>query len=200
MVHYRIVSRTAFMNTIINSFLLILASEMGDKTQIVALILATRFRKPWTVMAGIFVATLLNHAMASYVGAFMMTWVDPKTLKWVLAVIFFIFAAWILVPDKEEEVKEHGRWGAFLTTVVAFFLAEMGDKTQLATVALGAKYGSPVLVTIGTTAGMLVADALAIFFGDALTQKIPMKWVRIFASGLFVLFGVGILLAKTGSP
>jgi putative Ca2+/H+ antiporter (TMEM165/GDT1 family) len=182
------------VQAIVNSFLLVLASEMGDKTQLLALILASRFRKPWTIMAGILVATLLNHGLASWAGSWLSSFVDPHTLKWVLAAIFFAFAIWILIPDKDEEFKESGHWGAFLTTAVAFFLAEMGDKTQLATVALGARYAEPWLVTIGTTMGMMVSDGLAVFFGENLTNRIPMKWIRVGSCILFAIFGVFVLL------
>ena len=167
---------------------------MGDKTQLLALVLTARFRKPWVILAGVFVATILNHALASWAGGWLATLLAPTTLKWVLALTFFAFAAWILIPDKEEELKEHGRFGAFATTVIAFFLAEMGDKTQLATIALGARYSSIALVTIGTTAGMMASNALAIFLGERLLKRIPMKWIRVFACVLFVIFGIGILL------
>jgi putative Ca2+/H+ antiporter (TMEM165/GDT1 family) len=177
-----------------NSFLLVFASEMGDKTQLLALVLTARYRKPWTILAGVFVATILNHALASWAGGFAATFFSPETLKWALALIFFAFAAWILIPDKEEELKSESRFGAFATTVIAFFLAEMGDKTQLATVALGAHYANTALVTIGTTVGMVASNALAVFLGDKLLQRIPMKWVRIFACVLFALFGVAILI------
>ncbi len=182
------------MLIILNSFLLILASEMGDKTQLLALVLASRFGKPWTIMAGILVATLLNHGLASWLGQFLASRVSEQMLSWGLAAIFFVFAVWILIPDKDEELKEIGHFGAFVTTTIAFFLAEMGDKTQLATVALGANYASPWLVTFGTTLGMLAADGLAVFFGKSLTQRIDMKWIRIGAALLFLAFGVGILL------
>ena len=182
------------MITILNSFLLILASEMGDKTQLLALVLSSRFKKPWTIMAGILVATLLNHALASWVGHYIASHISQKILSWALAVIFFVFGLWILLPDKDEELKERGHFGAFLTTVIVFFLAEMGDKTQLATVALGARYESPFLVTVGTTLGMMGADGLAVFFGEALTKKIDMKWIRMAAAFLFGAFGIAILV------
>lgn len=167
---------------------------MGDKTQLLALVLASRFKKPWTIMAGILVATLLNHALASWAGGWVSTLVQPQTLNWILAGIFFAFAGWILIPDKDEELKQSSRYGAFITTTVAFFLAEMGDKTQLATVALGAQFAQPLLVTMGTTAGMLVADGIAVFFGEALTQKVSMKWIRLSAAFLFAAFGVVLLI------
>ena len=181
------------MTTLLQSFLLVLASEMGDKTQLLALVLALRFRAPWTIMAGILVATLLNHGLASVAGGMLSAYFAEETLKWILAITFFIFAGWILIPDKSEDLKHEDKYGAFLTTVVVFFLAEMGDKTQLATLALGAKFTNALLVTIGTTMGMLVADGLVVFFGEKLTQKIHMKWIRVFAACLFALFGLGIL-------
>lgn len=166
---------------------------MGDKTQLLALILAARFKKPWTILAGVFVATVLNHALASWAGGFVAGQLSRETLKWALALVFFAFAAWILVPDKEEESGVGSRYGVFLTTVVAFFLAEMGDKTQLATVALGARYTNVLTVTLGTTLGMLASNALAIFLGEKLLKRIPMKWIRVFTSLLFALFGAMIL-------
>lgn len=184
------------MDVVINSFLLVFASEMGDKTQLLALVLASRFKKPWAVMAGILVATTLNHTLASYAGEWISTLISHQMLKWILAAIFFAFAAWILIPDKDEELKHSGRFGAFFTTVVAFFLAEMGDKTQLATLALGARYGNFTLVTLGTTAGMMVSDGLAVFFGEKLTQRISMNWIRRIACAIFALFGLGILLSN----
>lgn len=182
------------MDIIINSFLLVFASEIGDKTQLLALVLTVRYRKPWTILSGIFVATILNHALASWGGVWISNQLSEQTLSWILGGIFIVFAGWILIPDKEEDLKEPGKYGPFLTTVVVFFLAEMGDKTQLATVALGAKYSNTLLVTLGTTVGMLASNALAIFFGDQLLKKIPMKAIRIFACILFLIFGIAILI------
>lgn len=184
------------MDSILNSFLLVFVSEMGDKTQLLALILAARFKKPWPIMAGITVATLLNHALASYAGSFINLYVSPDVLRWVLAATFISFGIWILIPDKDEGLDQEPRWGAFLTTTVAFFFAEMGDKTQLATVALGAKFAAPVFVTLGTTLGMLGADGLAVFFGQKFTQKVPMSLINKIASALFILFGIGIFFTK----
>lgn len=167
---------------------------MGDKTQLLALVLAAKYRKPIPIMFGILVATLLNHALASYAGSYITQYVSAEILKWTLAATFIGFGLWILVPDKDEGFKEKYSWGPFLTTTVAFFFAEMGDKTQLATVALGAKYSAPLLVTIGTTLGMLGADGLAVFFGQKFTHKIPMRLVHRIASALFILFGIAILL------
>jgi Ca2+/H+ antiporter, TMEM165/GDT1 family len=182
------------MTSIFNSFLLVFASEMGDKTQLLALVLASRFRQPFAIMSGILVATLLNHGLASYLGGWISSLVTPRTLTWILAITFFAFAAWILIPDKDDDDDHQPKFGAFITTTITFFLAEMGDKTQLATVALGARYSSPILVTLGTTLGMLAADGLAVAFGENLTRKISMTWVRRIASLLFALFGLGILL------
>ena len=177
-----------------NSLLLVFAGEMGDKTQLLSLILVVRYKKPWTILAGVTVATILNHALASWLGGYLSALINPLTLKWVLAAIFFAFALWILIPDKEGEVTTGNRYGAFFTTLIAFFLAEMGDKTQLATVALGARYDSVVLVTLGTTVGMVASNALAVFMGERFLKKVPMKWVRIIACVLFMLFSLAILV------
>lgn len=182
------------MEALYGSFLLVAVSEMGDKTQLLALVLTLRYKRPWTIMAGILVATILNHSLASYLGDFASSLFSPTIMRFLLAAIFCGFALWILVPDKDDDGPLHERFGPFVTTTVAFFLAEMGDKTQLATIALGARYQAPILVTAGTTLGMLFADGLAVFFGEKLTRYIPMRFVRIFAAALFVLFGIGILL------
>lgn len=184
-----------FMESFVNSTLLVFASEMGDKTQLLALVLTARFRRPWPILAGVLVATLLNHACASWLGEWLGAQVSESNLRWILAATFFAFALWILVPDKEGEVSEIGRFGAFLTTTILFFLAEMGDKTQLATVALGARYANVGLVTAGSTLGMMLSNALAVFLGERFLARVPMKWVRRFASLLFFLFGVGVLIA-----
>lgn len=184
------------METLINSFFLVFAGEMGDKTQLLALLLAAKYKKPWAILAGVFVATIFNHAIAAYAGNWVSSLVSENTLTWILAGTFFIFGLWILIPDKAEEFKEVGHFSAFITTVIVFFMAEMGDKTQLATIALGARYDNMFLVTFGTTLGMMASNALAIFLGDKLLAKIPMKWVRIFSCMLFIAFGIGILLFK----
>lgn len=181
------------VNVILNSFFLVFASEMGDKTQLLALVLILRFRRPWAIMAGILAATLLNHGLASWLGGWLSGFVPAADLRWILAVTFFAFALWILIPDREDDLTETPRFGPFLTTLVTFFLAEMGDKTQLATLALGARYAQPILVTIGTTIGMLAADGLAVFFGEKLTKRVSMKWIRFVASFLFFAFGAAIL-------
>ncbi|MCM2324547.1 MAG: TMEM165/GDT1 family protein [Oligoflexia bacterium] len=177
------------MDVLLNSTLLVTLSEMGDKTQLLAFSLATRFKRPWVVMAGIFVATVLNHALASSVGSWISTHIPAQTLALVLGVTFILFGLWTLKPDTLEEGNGPSGLGAFAATTVLFFLAEMGDKTQLATVALAAKYQSILWVTTGTTLGMLISDGLAVFAGEALTRKISMQKLRWAAAGLFFLFG-----------
>ena len=181
------------IEAIVSSFLLVAASEMGDKTQLLAFSLASRFRRPWTVMAGILVATVLNHALASSLGSFISANVPPRVMAGILAATFIGFGAWTLKPDTLDEEAGPGRFGPFLTTAVLFFLAEMGDKTQLATVALAAQFRSVVMVTAGTTLGMLASDGLAVFLGDRLASKVQMRWVRWVAASLFFLFGAAAL-------
>lgn len=176
--------------SVLGSFVLVAASEMGDKTQLLAFSLASRFRKPWVVLAGILVATIANHALASSVGTWVSTHVPARVMALILAVMFLGFGLWTLKPDTlDDDGGKPPRFGAFLTTVVLFFLAEMGDKTQLATMALAARYQAPVMVTLGSTAGMLVSDGLAVFLGDRLAGRVQMKWVRWVTAGLFFLFG-----------
>lgn len=182
------------MEAVFNSFLLVFVSEMGDKTQLLSLMLAARFRKPIPILFGILTATILNHALASYAGSTVTNYLPSEILKWILGISFIGFGIWILIPDKHEGFKSKYNWGPFLTTTIAFFFAEMGDKTQLATVALGAKFTAPVTVTIGTTLGMLAADGLAVIFGHKFTEKIPMTLIHKIASLLFILFGLGILI------
>jgi Ca2+/H+ antiporter, TMEM165/GDT1 family len=181
------------MEALINSFLLVFVSEMGDKTQLLALVLAAKFRKPIPIMLGILVATILNHALASFVGSYITNYISAEILKWALGATFVGFGLWMLIPDKDEGISDKYKWGPFLTTSVAFFFAEMGDKTQLATVALGAKFMAPLMVTIGTTLAMLAADGLAVFFGAKFTNRIPMILVNRIASAIFILFGIAIV-------
>ncbi|MFL5312400.1 MAG: TMEM165/GDT1 family protein [Myxococcales bacterium] len=177
------------MRAILSSFLLVAVSELGDKTQLLALSLAARFRRPWVVMAGILTATIANHTLASLVGSWVAERVPERVMAGALAAIFIAFALWTLRPDTLEEGGAQSRFGPYLSTVVLFFLAEMGDKTQLATVALAAQFHSVVLVTIGTTLGMLASDGVAVLLGDRLADRLPMTWVRRVAAALFVAFG-----------
>jgi putative Ca2+/H+ antiporter (TMEM165/GDT1 family) len=173
--------------------------ELGDKTQLLALVLAARYAKPWPIIAGIFVATLFNHAIAGWVGNWVRGVVPPDILRWLLALSFFAVAAWALKPDKldDEDAPPASRWGVFGVTVVAFFLAEMGDKTQVATVMLAAKFDSLAAVVAGTTLGMLLVNVPTVFIGRAAAEKIPFRAVRIAAAALFAGLGLWVLLAPT---
>ena len=170
--------------------------EMGDKTQLLALLLAARFRRPGPIVLGILVATLVNHALAGLVGDAIAHALGPQWLRWSIGLSFLAMAGWMLVPDKiDEDEATPQRFGVFGTTVIAFFLAEMGDKTQIATVALAARYQDLVAVVAGTTLGMLIADAPAVFAGEAIAKRVPMKLVHRIAAGIFVVLGV-LTLAK----
>jgi putative Ca2+/H+ antiporter (TMEM165/GDT1 family) len=171
-------------------------AEMGDKTQLLSLVLAARFKRPWPIVWGILVATLLNHALAGAVGAWVMAAVGPDTMRWVLGVSFIAMAAWMLIPDKldEDEASAKPGWGVFLATTWAFFLAEMGDKTQIATVALGAQYEPLVAVVAGTTLGMMLANAPVVFFGQSIVQRVPIKAVHAIAALIFLVLGLSVLL------
>ncbi len=182
------------MNSLLNSFLLVAVAEIGDKTQLLSFLLAAKFKKPWVIIFGIFFATVVNHWLASYLGSFGSTLIPHQYQKWILAAVFLFFAGWILIPDKQEELKTNSSFGAFLTTFVSFFLAEMGDKTQLATVALGAQYQNSLTVTIGTTLGMLAANIPAVFLGEKILKLIPLKTIRVIASITYVVFAIFILI------
>jgi putative Ca2+/H+ antiporter (TMEM165/GDT1 family) len=171
-------------------------AEMGDKTQLLAFILAARFKKPVPIILGILLATLVNHGLAGALGAWITSVVSPDAMRWVLGLSFIAMAIWTLIPDKieEEETQVAQKLGVFGATLVTFFLAEMGDKTQIATVALAAHYGAPLLVVIGTTLGMLIADVPAVFVGNKFADKIPMKLVHSIAAGIFAIMGVLTLL------
>ena len=168
-------------------------AEMGDKTQLVALTLASRYRRPWTVMLGILIATVVNHAMAASAGVWTADALPRRWLGWVLGLGFIAFGLWTLVPDRAGARGTQSGWGPLVTSAVVFFLAEMGDKTQLATVALGARFGSAAAVTAGTTLGMLAADGLAVFAGDRLLAIVPMRGVRWIAAALFFAFGAAAI-------
>lgn len=187
------------MEAFLVSTSIVALAEMGDKTQLLALVLAARFRKPWPIVWGIFVATVFNHALAGAAGAWITTLIGPQMLRWVLGVSFIAMAVWMLIPDKLEDgdTGEGPRWGVFGTTVVAFFLAEMGDKTQIATVALAANYNNLLAVVTGTTLGMLIANVPAVLLGDKVATKVPMKVVHGIAALLFVILGI-LTLANVG--
>ena len=167
-------------------------AEMGDKTQLLSLVLAARFRKPWPIVLGILVATLANHGLAGAVGSWVTTFMGPDVLRWVLGASFIAMAVWMLIPDKldDEEGDSAPRMGVFLTTVVVFFLAEMGDKTQIATVMLAAQYNAWFAVVAGTTLGMMLANAPVVWFGDAITKRVPLRLVHLTSAGIFAVLGV----------
>lgn len=170
-------------------------AEIGDKTQLLAFLLAARFKKPLPIILGILAATLVNHGLAGALGAWITAALRPDILRWVLGVSFIGMAIWTLIPDKIEEEETHlgKRFGVFGATLITFFLAEMGDKTQIATIAMAAHYGTPLLVVIGTTLGMLIADVPAVFVGDRLAGKIPMRLVHCVAAAIFAVLGIATL-------
>lgn len=176
-------------------------AEIGDKTQLLAFLLAARFKKPVPIILGILVATVLNHGLAGAVGAWITSNVSPDILRWVLGASFIAMAIWTLIPDEIEEDEEMvaKRFGVFGATAITFFLAEMGDKTQIATVAMAAHYPDPIMVVVGTTLGMLIADVPAVFVGDKLAKKIPMRLVHGVAAGVFALLGVATLMGVGAS-
>lgn len=167
-------------------------AEIGDKTQLLAFILAARFKKPVPIVLGILAATLVNHGLAGALGAWITSVVSPELMRWVLGLSFIGMAIWTLIPDEieEEETKVAYKLGVFGATLVTFFLAEMGDKTQLATVALAAHYAHPLWVVLGTTLGMLIADVPAVFVGNRFAEKIPMKLVHGLAAAIFAVMGL----------
>jgi putative Ca2+/H+ antiporter (TMEM165/GDT1 family) len=168
---------------------------MGDKTQLLALALVARFRAPMQIMLGILVATIANHLLAAYLGTAAASILSGSTLRWTLVTLYAAFALWVLVPDKDDDDPEKKGSNAFITTVATFFIAEMGDKTQLATVSLGAAHKDQLLlVTLGTTLGMMLADGLAVFTGPELLKKIPMTVFRILAAILFLFFAIRLAM------
>ena len=169
-------------------------AEMGDKTQLLSLVLAARFRKPWPIVLGIFVATLANHALAGAVGAWVTQLLGPQLLRWVLGASFIAMALWMLIPDKLDDDEGGGvapRWGVFGTAVLAFFLAEMGDKTQIATVMLAAQYSAWAWVVMGTTVGMMLANAPVVWLGERITRRVPIRAVHVVSAVIFL--GLGVL-------
>ena len=171
-------------------------AEMGDKTQLLALVMAARFRKPWPIVWGILVATVANHALAGAVGAWVTTLAGPDVLRWVLGVSFIAMALWMLIPDKLDAgaAAKASRFGVFATTAVAFFLAEMGDKTQIATVMLAARYHAYVSVVAGTTLGMMMANAPVVWLGERMTRLIPLRTVHLVSAAIFAVLGVVALV------
>ena len=184
------------MESLLVSMGVVALAELGDKTQLLAFILAARFKKPLPIILGILLATLLNHGLAGALGAWITGVVSVEVLRWALGLSFIAMAVWTLIPDRieDEEAQIANHLGVFGATLVSFFLAEMGDKTQIATVALAAHYAAPVMVVVGTTLGMLLADVPAVFIGDILADRIPMKLVHLIAAAIFALLGLASLL------
>jgi putative Ca2+/H+ antiporter (TMEM165/GDT1 family) len=174
-------------------------AEIGDKTQLLAIVLAAKFRKPVPIILGILAATLLNHAAAATLGYFIASFLTGQTFQLVVGVAFIVMAGWALIPDKEDEgaaKASHG--GVFLTTLIAFFFVEIGDKTQIATSLLAAQFNNILFVTIGTTLGMMIANVPAVLLGETVTRIVPLKYVRIGAAVLFALIGLWVVLAALG--
>ncbi len=187
------------MDALLVSTLAVAVAEIGDKTQLLALVLAARYRKPWPIIAGILVATVLNHALAAWLGSLVSGWISPEVLRWGVVISFAAVAAWALVPDKldEDEVKPP-RWGAFVATLVAFFIVEMGDKTQVATVVLAAQYSPLWQVIAGTTLGMAIANVPVVLLGSRFAARLPLKAARYAAAAIFA--GLAVWVAVGGLP
>ena len=180
---------------------LVTLAEMGDKTQLLSLVLAARYKKPWTIALGILIATLANHGLAGALGAWISSLLSPEVLRWALGLSFLAMAAWMLIPDRlDDDDGAAPRWGVLATTVVVFFLAEMGDKTQVATVMLAARYDALVQVVVGTTAGMMLANVPVVWLGERLTRRVPITLVHRISAAFFVVLGLlALFWPSTGS-
>lgn len=188
------------MEAFLTSTAVVALAEIGDKTMLLAIVLAARFKRPLPIVLGILFATLANHAFAAFVGERVSFLLDGAWFRYLVAASFIVMAAWTLVPDKldEDDGPKPARFGAFLTTLIAFFLVEMGDKTQVATIALGAQFQNVLTVTTGTTLGMMIANVPAVFLGKALISRVPLGAVRAAAALLFLVIGVWLLLETAG--
>ncbi len=184
------------MEALLVSIGIVALAEIGDKTQLLTLVLAARYKKPWPIVAGIFVATIVNHGIAGAVGAWLTRTLGADAMRWILGLSFIAMAGWMLVPDKLDDDAGGSRklGGVFLTTTMLFFFIEIGDKTQIATVALAARFDSLVAVVMGTTIGMIIANAPVAFFGEALAKRLPVRTVHAVAALVFVALGVGVLV------
>lgn len=190
---------TAALESLFTSTAVVALAEIGDKTQLLAIVLATRFQRPIPIILGILVATLANHFLAALVGAQAAAFLEGDWFRYLIALSFVVMGIWTLIPDKLDDVEDKpARFGAFLTTTVAFFLVEMGDKTQLATVALGARFNDLIMVTMGTTLGMMLANVPAVLLGNELIRRVPLQTVRILAASLFVLIGIWLAAQTAG--
>ena len=188
------------MHSLLISTGVVALAEMGDKTQLLAFILAARFKKPIPIVLGILAATIINHSLAGALGAWITSIVNPEMFRWVLGASFIGMAIWTLIPDKieEEETQVANHLGVFGATFITFFLAEMGDKTQIATVMLAAQYNAWFAVVAGTTLGMMLANAPVVWLGDAITRRVPLRLVHLISAGIFAVLGV-IALSGWGS-
>jgi len=188
------------MEAFLTSTTVVALAEIGDKTMLLAIVLATRFRKPLPIVLGILVATLANHGIAAFLGQSIAGILQGPWFRYAVGLSFVAMALWTLVPDKLDEDEEPAapRFGAFLTTTVAFFLVEIGDKTQIATIALGAQFENVLLVTMGTTLGMMLANVPAVWFGNAIVERISLKAVRTIAAMLFLAIGIWVLASAAG--
>ena len=179
------------------STLLVALAEMGDRTQLLTILLTSRYRKPLPILAGVLAATLANHALAALAGYYVSSFLDAPWFRYLIGLSFIIMAGWVLIPDKETgegASKSHG--GVFLTTLIAFFIVEMGDKTQIATAALAARFANVAIVTLGTTTGMMLANIPAAYFGQAITRVVPLKAMRIVSAAIYAVLGL-VSLAET---
>ena len=187
------------MEALLTSTAVVALAEIGDKTQLLAIVLATRFQKPLPIVAGIFGATIANHFLAALAGSQVASILDGQWFRYAIAVSFIAMAAWTLIPDKLDDGEQKpARFGAFRTTLIAFFLVEMGDKTQVATIALGARFNDVLAVTTGTTLGMMLANVPAVFLGHEVLKYIPLKMVRMIAASLFLVIGLWVLAQTAG--
>lgn len=187
------------MEALFTSTLIVAAAEIGDKTQLLAILLATRFKRPMPIIAGIFVATIANHFLAALLGSQVASVLEGQAFRYAVAASFIAMAIWTLIPDKVDDLDDKPpRFGAFVTTLIAFFLVEMGDKTQIATIALGAQFQSVAQVTMGTTLGMMIANVPAVFLGHELIRRVPLNVVRMIAAGLFLVLGLWLLAETAG--
>jgi putative Ca2+/H+ antiporter (TMEM165/GDT1 family) len=191
-----------FMDAFLVSTGIVGLAEIGDKTQLLAFLLAARFRRPLPIVFGILVATVANHAFAAAVGSLVSELLTPATMRWVLGLSFLAMAAWVMVPDQIDADQPHGaplaKYGVFLTTLLAFFVAEMGDKTQVATVALAARYESMAAIVAGTTFGMMLANVPAVYFGERISGRVPLRLVHGCAAVIFAVLGIATLLGAGG--
>ncbi|MDT0506380.1 TMEM165/GDT1 family protein [Novosphingobium sp. MMS21-SN21R] len=188
------------LEALTTSTAIVALAEIGDKTQLLAIVLATRFKKPLPIVLGIFAATVANHFLAALLGATAASFLDGMWFRFAVAVGFVAMGLWTLVPDKldDDDAPKPSRYGPFLTTLVAFFIVEMGDKTQIATIALGARFHDTVAVTMGTTLGMMIANVPAVFLGQELIKRVPLDVVRMIAAALLVATGVWLFIQTLG--